>query len=203
MRIMNNLKNEKTKLIVLVVSAILFFIVSYFGSYYYKLSKINKNNTADTSATVQVEDANKALTDDFIVRFLKINNQNVEEVYYQSNIGELKKTMKVESLSEAELEKTLTEGGFKKIKREEKAISFIKEDGKGLKANKYYIGAMDGKLAIYKTDENGSAYIEKAEDITETPINIFPEKDQNDIKDFLNVFDTREDCEEALTAYTS
>lgn len=203
MKIINNLKNERVKLVILVISAILFFIVSYFGSYYYKLSKINKNNTADTSANAEIDEANKVLTDDFIVMFLKNNNQNVEEVYYQSNIGELKKTLKVESLSEAQLEKTLKEGGFKKVKREGTTISFIKEEGKGLKANKYYIGAMDGKLAIYKTDENGAAYIEKAEDITETPINIFPEKDQKDIKDFLNVFDTREDCEEALTAYTS
>lgn len=202
MNLLKYFKDERARLVIAVVAVIIFFSIGYLGSYYYNLGKIN-SGSKDASANVALEEKSKPLSDDFIVMFMKVNDENVEEIYYKASIREMKNTLKVDKLSEDDLEKILGEDGFKKKKREATNIVFFKEKGAGLQANKYYIGAMDGLLSIYKTDEKGIPYIEKATDITEVPINIFPEVDQEKIKDFSNVYDTREECEEALTAYTS
>lgn len=203
MKIKNYLKDEKARVVIAVVLAIIFFTFGYLGSYYYKLKDVKGEASKDVSGNIAVNEADKILNDDFIVLFTKKNEENIEEVYYKSSIKELKTSLKVDKLTENDLEKLLAEGGFKKVKRESSNITFMKEEGTGLKPNKYYIGSMDGKLSIYKTDDKGVAYIEKAADITEVPISIFPDVDQEKIKNFSNVYDTREDCEEALTAYTS
>ena len=195
-------KDEKARLVIAVALAIVFFSGSYLASYYYKLGKLT-DKSKTTSGEVALDEKNKPLSDDFIVMFMRMNDEKVEEIYYKTSIRELKNSLKVDKLTEGELEKVLAEDGFKKKTKDASNAVFFKEDGTGLQPNKYNIGSMDGKLSIYKSDEKGNVYIEKAEDITEVPINIFPEVDQEKIKNFSNVYNTREECEEALTAYTS
>ena len=72
-----------------------------------------------------------------------------------------------------------------------------------LEKNKYYIGEKDGYIAIFKTGEDGRAFIEKPEDVSTKKIEDLPEVDRNKIKNFEKKYDTREECEENITNYIS
>ena len=72
-----------------------------------------------------------------------------------------------------------------------------------LEPNKYYIGDKDGYIAIYKSDVNGIPVIENEDDITQREVSILMEIDQNMIRNYEMVFDTKEECEEALSNFIS
>ena len=72
-----------------------------------------------------------------------------------------------------------------------------------LEPNKYYIGDKDGYIAIYKSDVNGIPVIENEDDITQREVSLLMEIDQNMIRNYEMVFDTKEECEEALSNFIS
>ena len=190
-------KYQKLKPIIAIVSSIIVFVGFYLGAYYYNLNKIE-------AASKIVEENNKkeiGLKDDMLINFTRKNDKDEDEIYYKITVGELKKTLKVEKIEEEELIKILSKKGYEKVNITDKSLSFSKVEGSGLKPNKYYIGDKDGKIAIYKTDENGKAFIEKEEDISFLRTDDYPEPDIERIKSFAREFDTREECEEALDSY--
>ncbi|WP_297517376.1 hypothetical protein [uncultured Clostridium sp.] len=193
----NKSKYEKYKPIIAVVLAILVFTMFYLGSYYYNLNKVE---SASKEVEVIKEEA-AGLKDDILVMFTRENEKGEDEVYRKITILELKKALKVEIIEEEELIKILTSRGYEKSKKGENSLSFSKAIGSGLTPNKYYIGDKDGYIAIYKTDENGKAFIEKEADISFVKTDNFPEPDVERIKGFARVFDTRAECEEVLDSY--
>lgn len=190
-------KYEKYKPVIAIVSSIIVFTTLYLGAYYYNL-----NITEDASKPVESTNVEvKGLKDDILVMFTRANDKGEDEVYHKITVLELKKALKVESIEEEELIKILSSKGYEKTKKGENSLSFSKSLGSGLKPNKYYIGDKDGYISIFKTDENGKAFIEKEEDISFLRTDNFPDPDIERITTFAREFDTREECEEVLDSY--
>lgn len=201
MDLKKTLKSQKAKPVIAIVLCIVVGTVFYLSSYYYNISKIEKSN-----ATVAAKEASKkeeALKDDSVIKFNRKNAQGVEETYFKVTIGELKSKLKLSKLTQSELEKMMEEKGYKKYSAKDDEMIFTREEGTGLLPNKYYLGDKDGNIAMYKTDENGKAFIEKDSDVTVKALYSLPKIDSDKIKGFESVFDTREECEEALSGYTS
>lgn len=194
----NKLKKEKLKPIIAIVSVIVVFSVVYLGSYYYRLNQINATNT-EQEVSGKKEDA---LDDNVIILFTRTTSDGKEEVYYRLTVGEMRKNLRLDNIKEEDLVKVLEAKGFKKNVTTDGSLSFAKVDGEGLASNKYYIGDKDGYIAIFKTDENGKAFIEKEGDISHAMTEHYPKPDVDKIKGFERIFDTREDCESALSDYT-
>lgn len=194
------IRDNKFKPVLAIILAVIVFSGVYLGSYYYNLGKIAKVN-ANVEQT-NTENTN-VLKDDIVIMFMKKNQQNIEEIYYQVTVSELKERLKLDKVSEKELETMLKEKGYSKVKSEDNKIIFTKEEGTGLTPNKYYLGDKDGNIAIFKTDENGKAFIEKPSDISVKKLYSLPKMDSDIIKSFGRQFDTREECEEELSAYVS
>lgn len=194
------IRDNKFKPVLAIILAVIVFSGVYLGSYYYNLGKIAKVN-ANVEQT-NVENTN-VLKDDIVIMFMKKNQQNIEEIYYQVTVSELKERLKLDKVSEKELETMLKEKGYSKVKSEDNKIIFTKEEGTGLTPNKYYLGDKDGNIAIFKTDENGKAFIEKPSDVSVKKLYSLPKMDSDIIKSFGRQFDTREECEEELSAYVS
>ncbi|MGL4991196.1 MAG: hypothetical protein ACRC57_08595 [Sarcina sp.] len=190
-------KYSKLKPIIAIGLAIIVPVIIYLGTYYYKISKTEINNQVDVSTVVT-----DTLTDDIIISFSKKNLNQELEVYHKLTIGELKKDLNVDSIKESDLTNILEDKGFQKIDFDNKNLSFEKIQDAGLKSNKYYIGDKDGYIAIFKTDQNGVAFIEKQSDITNAQTENYPKPDIDKIKGFERVFETREECEDALADYT-
>lgn len=189
-------KYSKSKQIIAIVLAIIVPVIIYLGTYYYKISQI-ENHQVDVSTIVT-----DTLTDDIIISFSKKNLNEELEVYHKLTIGEMKKDLNVEFIKESDLTNILEDKGFRKIDFDNKNLSFEKIHDAGLKSNKYYIGDKDGYIAIFKTDLNGIAFIEKQSDITTAQTENYPKPDIDKIKGFERVFETREECEDALADYT-
>lgn len=194
------IRDNKFKPVLAIILAVIVFSGVYLGSYYYNLGKIAKVN-ANIEQT-NAENTN-VLKDDIVIMFMKKNQQNIEEIYYQVTVSELKERLKLDKVSEKELETMLKEKGYSKVKSEDNKIIFTKEEGTGLTPNKYYLGDKDGNIAIFKTDENGKAFIEKPSDVSVKKLYSLPKMDSDIIKSFGRQFDTREECEEELSAYVS
>lgn len=194
------IRDNKFKPVLAIILAVIVFSGVYLGSYYYNLGKIAKVN-ANVEQT-NAENTN-VLKDDIVIMFMKKNQQNIEEIYYQVTVSELKERLKLDKVSEKELETMLKEKGYSKVKSEDNKIIFTKEEGTGLTPNKYYLGDKDGNIAIFKTDENGKAFIEKPSDVSVKKLYSLPKMDSDIIKSFGRQFDTREECEEELSAYVS
>lgn len=190
-------KYSKLKPIIAIGIAIIVPVMIYLGTYYYKILEIEDTNQVDVSTVVT-----DTLTDDIIISFTKKNLNEEFEVYHKLTIGEMKKNLNVDSIKESDLTNILEDKGFKKISFDNKNISFEKIQEAGLKSNKYYIGDKDGYIAIFKTDQNGIAFIEKQSDITTAQTENYPKPDVDKIKGFERVFETREECEDALADYT-
>ena len=74
-----------------------------------------------------------------------------------------------------------------------------------LEPNKYYLGEKNGYFAIYKTDENGKAFIENENDIYTNSIKVdnLPASDQSNIKGFKYGYDSKDEAKEMLSGYIS
>ncbi|MGL4740527.1 MAG: hypothetical protein ACRC41_06940 [Sarcina sp.] len=193
-------KKDKLKPIIAIVSSIVVFATVYLGSYYYKISTIG--NGKDKTTDVMVKDSNE-FNDSAIIYFTRKNINNEDEVYYKVTVGEFKKKLNVKELSKDELVKALEKEGYKQGTAKDGNLAFTKENGTGLEANKYYIGDKDGYVAIFKTDENGNAFIEKQSDISNRRTKNFPNPDIELIEGFELKFDTRQECEDIIINYTT
>ncbi|MPQ43026.1 hypothetical protein [Clostridium tarantellae] len=199
----NKIKNNKVITIMIVtVLSLVVFSASYFTSFIY-----NSYNTEDTSSVMN-ETKNKeetSLKDDVNIVFTRKTPDKNVFVDYKTTIGDYKKQIHLDEVTVEGLEEILKEKGYEKVAWNGQEIIFSRnqEISTSLEPNKYYIGEKDGCIAMFKSDENGIAIIEKTEDITFINIETLPDRDREAIKNFNKKFDTREQCEEELSAYTS
>lgn len=98
----------------------------------------------------------------------------------------------------------LDDSGYKLEALDNNKIVFKKENSENiLVANKYYLGEKDGYFAIYKTDENGRAFIEEENDVFRDykKVNTIPVSAEEEIKSFKHYYDSKEEALERLAGY--
>lgn len=98
----------------------------------------------------------------------------------------------------------LEDSGYKLEALDNNKIVFKKENSENdLVANKYYLGEKDGYFAIYKTDENGRAFIEAENDVFRDykKVNTIPVSAEEEIKSFKHYYDSKEEALERLAGY--
>ena len=79
------------------------------------------------------------------------------------------------------------------------------EDSNNVEPNKFFIGEKDGFLAVYKSDESGKLAITSEKDVfrDKKRLKDLPEREQNKIKNFEFMYDTREKAIEDITELIS
>ncbi len=98
----------------------------------------------------------------------------------------------------------LDDSGYKLEALSDDRIVFSKENSDNtLIAGKYYLGEKDGYFAIYKTDENGKAFIESESDVFRDykKVNTIPIAAEEEIKSFKHYYDSKEEALERLAGY--
>ncbi|MGL5245451.1 MAG: hypothetical protein ACRC7R_09790 [Sarcina sp.] len=203
---LKNIKNNKVVITILtLVLSLIIFAGSYLTSFFYNTYKYNKEQSSTVMNEKNKVDENLLKDETNIVFTRKTPDKNVF-IDYKTTIGDYKRQINVEELTLELLEEELSKKGYEKVTFNDKEIIFNKDQesiSTLLEPNKYYIGEKDGYIAIFKSDENGIANIENSQDVTGIRIEDLSHRDREVIKNFTKKFDTREDCEEELSAYTS
>ena len=114
----------------------------------------------------------------------------------------VKKELDVRELNVEQVVELYKQKGYSVSSTDDYQMIFERAVGT-LEPNKYYIGDKDGYIAIYKSDVNGIPVIENEDDITQREVSLLMEIDQNMIRNYEMVFDTKEECEEALSNFIS
>lgn len=182
-----------------VLSAIAFLAILFCGTYFITDYVNNSNRKIiedEGGEKVVLNQTPQALKDDTIVTL-----KTKEKLDSEKKLLELKVELQLTgSVTKESLEKALASKGYKIDKIEEEKLVFKRQSEHVLIPNKFYLGEKDGKLAVFKTNEDGEPmdiYIDKA------PINILPEGTQQSLKNFEKYYDTEEEAHMKLTAYTS
>ena len=130
-------------------------------------------------------------------------NQGVVEK--EQSISEFKKENSISSeINQQFIVNFFEANGYNLEELQDERVVFSKDGTTNvLQPNKYYIGDKDGYIAIYKSDVNGIPVIENEDDITQREVSLLMEIDQNMIRNYEMVFDTKEECEEALSNFIS
>lgn len=182
-----------------VLSAIAFLAILFCGVYFitdYVNSPNGKVVEDEGGDKFVLSQTPQALKDDIIVTL-----KTKEKLDSEKKLSELKVELQLTgSVTKESLEKALLSKGYKIYEIAEEKLVFKRQSEHVLIPNKFYLGEKDGKLAVFKTNEDGEAkdiYVDKA------PINILPEGTQQSLKNFEKYYDTEEEAHMKLTAYTS
>ena len=189
--------SKKNIVLLSVALGILVFAGSYGVSYFYNREKIS-----ETNAVIEEEKSSLTLKDNYKIVLTKRTIS--DEIVVESNIEvkEIKKELNVKEINVEQVVELYKEKGYSVASTDDYQMVFERAVGT-LEPNKYYIGDKDGYIAIYKSDMNGIPVIESEEDITEREVSLLMEMDQNMIRNYEMVFDTKEECEEALSNFIS
>ena len=189
--------SKKNIVLLSVALGILVFAGSYGVSYFYNREKIS-----ETNAVIEEEKSSLTLKDNYKIVLTKRTIS--DEIVVESNIEvkEIKKELNVKEINVEQVVELYKEKGYSVASTDDYQMVFERAVGT-LEPNKYYIGDKDGYIAIYKSDMNGIPVIESEEDITEREVSLLMEMDQNMIRNYEMVFDTKEECEEALSNFLS
>lgn len=189
--------NKKNMVLLSVALGILVFTGSYMVSYFYNREKIS-----ETNAVIEAEKSSLTLGDGYKIVLTKRTIS--DEIVVESNIEvkEIKKELGVKEINVEQVVELYKGKGYSVASTDDYQMVFERAVGT-LEPNKYYIGDKDGYIAIYKSDMNGIPVIESEEDITEREVSLLMEMDQNMIRNYEMVFDTKEECEEALSNFIS
>lgn len=189
--------SKKNIVLLSVALGILVFTGSYGVSYFYNREKIS-----ETNAVIEDEKSSLTLKDNYKIVLTKRTIS--DEIVVESNIEvkEIKKELNVKEINVEQVVELYKEKGYSVASTDDYQMVFERAVGT-LEPNKYYIGEKDGYIAIFKSDMNGIPVIESEEDITEREVSLLMEMDQNMIRNYEMVFDTKEECEEALSNFIS
>ncbi len=189
--------NKKKMVLLSVALGILVFSGSYMVSYFY-----NKEKISETNAVIENEKSSLILKDNYKIVLTKRTVS--DEIIVESNIEvkEIKKELNIKEINVEQVVDLYKGKGYSVASTDDYQMVFERAVGT-LEPNKYYIGDKDGYIAIYKSDINGIPVIESEDDITEREVGLLMEIDQNMIRNYEMVFDTKEECEEALSNFIS
>ncbi|CUN98396.1 hypothetical protein [Sarcina ventriculi] len=175
----------------------LFFAGSYTVSYFYNREKIHEAN-----AEIENEKQSIVLKDSYKIVLTKRTVDDDIIVENNFDVKTIKKELDVRELNVEQVVELYKQKGYSVSSTDDYQMIFERAVGT-LEPNKYYIGDKDGYIAIYKSDVNGIPVIENEDDITQREVSLLMEIDQNMIRNYEMVFDTKEECEEALSNFIS
>lgn len=175
----------------------LFFAGSYTVSYFYNREKIHEANAGIENGKQSI-----VLKDNYKIVLTKRTVSDDIVVESNLDVKSIKKELNVNELNVEQVVQLYKQKGYSVSSTDDYQMIFERAVGT-LEPNKYYIGDKDGYIAIYKSDVNGIPVIESEDDITEREVSLLMEIDQNMIRNYEMVFDTKEECEEALSNFTS
>lgn len=175
----------------------LFFAGSYTVSYFYNREKIYEAN-----AEIENEKQSIVLKDSYKIVLTKRTVDDEIIVENNLDVKTIKKELDVRELNVEQVVELYKQKGYSVSSTDDYQMIFERAVGT-LEPNKYYIGDKDGYIAIYKSDVNGIPVIENEDDITQREVSLLMEIDQNMIRNYEMVFDTKEECEEALSNFIS
>lgn len=175
----------------------LFFAGSYTVSYFYNREKIHEAN-----AEIENEKQSIVLKDSYKIVLTKRTVDDDIIVENNFDVKTIKKELDVRELNVEQVVELYKQKGYSVSSTDDYQMIFERAVGT-LEPNKYYIGDKDGYIAIYKSDVNGNPVIENEDDITQREVSLLMEIDQNMIRNYEMVFDTKEECEEALSNFIS
>ncbi|NLZ35818.1 MAG: hypothetical protein GX889_13165 [Clostridiales bacterium] len=192
----NNFNTLKTKisLAIFIISLfIICFLLSYFVSDYLTNPKYRVENDNYNNKTVYNETSNY-LDDNIFVTLKTIDN-----IDFSESLSKLKNVMNLEgNLTLDSLSKELSKVGYKLSDWNEEKLIYVRSEevnSTALEPNKYYLGAEEGYISIFKTDENGKVIEEEKKVYTEyKPLSDLPEIDQEAIKNNEFFFDTKDEA---------
>lgn len=162
--------------------------------------KYNEGSNVANEEEKVVYNNTKALDDDMVIRLM--NNGQLES---EESIVEFKSNNGISTdISEQFIVNFYLTEGYEIIALNDNSIEFSKiNETVTLEPNKYYIGEKDGYLAIYKTDQNGKAFIEDEQDIFSMPLKSIHPSVQEEIKGFKHVYNTKEEARIGISEYAS
>lgn len=175
----------------------LFFAGSYTVSYFYNREKIHEAN-----AEIENEKQSIVLKDSYKIVLTKRTVDDDIIVENNFDVKTIKKELDVRELNVEQVVELYKQKGYSVSSTDDYQMIFERAVGT-LEPNKYYIGDKDGYIAIYKSDVTGIPVIENEDDITQREVSLLMEIDQNMIRNYEMVFDTKEECEEALSNFIS
>ncbi|ASW43628.1 hypothetical protein [Clostridium isatidis] len=192
----NNFNTLKTKisLAIFIISLfIICFLLSYFVSDYLTNPKYRVENDNYNNKTVYNETSNY-LDDNIFVTLKTIDN-----IDFSESLSKLKNVMNLEgNLTLDSLSEELSKVGYKLSDWNEAKLIYVRSEevnSTSLEPNKYYLGAEEGYISIFKTDENGKVIEEEKKVYTEyKPLSDLPEIDQEAIKNNEFFFDTKDEA---------
>lgn len=192
----NNFNTLKTKisLAIFIISLfIICFLLSYFVSDYLTNPKYRVENDNYNNKTVYNETSNY-LDDNIFVTLKTIDN-----IDFSESLSKLKNVMNLEgNLTLDSLSKELSKVGYKLSDWNKSKLIYVESEevnSTALEPNKYYLGAEEGYISIFKTDENGKVIEEEKKVYTEyKPLSDLPEIDQEAIKNNEFFFDTKDEA---------
>lgn len=208
---MNFHENEKKKISRMKKAASILWIVALFAivicaSYLItdRLTnpKYNEGNEVVNEEEKIVYNNTNALEDDMIIRLMSDGQLEREE-----SVAEFKSNNGITTdISEQFIISFYSTEGYEISVLDSSSMVFAKLNGTiTLEPNKYYIGEKDGYLAIYKTDQNGNAFIEEEQDVFKNsmPIKSIHPSVQEEIKGFKHVYNTKEEAKIGISEYAS
>ena len=175
----------------------LFFAGSYTVSYFYNREKIHEAN-----AEIENEKQSIVLKDSYKIVLTKRTVDDDIIVENNLDVKTIKKELDVRELNVEQVVELYKQKGYSVSSTDDYQMIFERAV-RTLEPNKYNIGDKDGYIAIYKSDVNGIPVIENEDDITQREVSLLMEIDQNMIRNYEMVFDTKEECEEALSNFIS
>ena len=190
------MKKGSKKIILGILALTSIFLISYMATDIYVKSK---NKGEDTNqASTNSNSSNKYL------------NENVKVVLQKNGSREAEKTLDEVideyglegSITQDELTDVLSKYGYTFDVSTSDTVYYNKDLKSELEPNKYYIGEYEGYLAIYKSNDKGELEIEDEKaDIYRNGAKFTDLKplDQEAIKKYQYVYDTKEDAKLDLT----
>jgi len=164
--------------------------------------KYTESNNLSNEEEKVVYNSSEALNDDVLIRLISDGKLESEET-----VAAFKNNNDITTdVSEQFLVNFYSTSGYEISTLNDSLIQFIKIDANvKLDPNKYYIGEKDGYLAIYKTDEQGNAFIEDEADIFKNsmPVKSIHPSVQEEIKSFKHVYNTKEEARIGISEYAS
>ncbi len=175
----------------------LFFAGSYTVSYFYNREKIHE-------ASAEIENGKQSIVLEDNYKIVLTKRTISDDIIVESNLDvkSIKKELGVNELNVEQVVELYKQKGYSVASTDDYQMVFERAVG-NLEPNKYYIGDKDGYIAIYKSDINGIPVIESEDDITAKSVDSLMEIDKSMIRNYEMVFDTKEECEEALSNFTS
>lgn len=187
------LKKKISVAIFIISLFIICFLISYFVSDYLTNPKYRVNDDINNNKTVYNETANYLDENTFITL------KTIDKIDFSETLANLKNILNLEGkLTLDALSEELSKVGYKLSDWDEEKIIYTRSEevnSTTLEPNKYYLGAEEGYISIFKTDENGKVIEEEKRVYTEfKPLSDLPEIDQEAIKNNKFFFDTKDEA---------